>query len=153
MSPDHPRSLEGSFWFLTAIIGVFAITCIGKGDEGVAAGDLVMIRRENKNDQAQFGLILELTNQNKDAVVKLQSGYCMATATGNLIPVASGQSDGREQQVNMNCVGKKFFHFISASTKTNWEKCQALGRGKIPRKCTLLLGASMSQKTKWRRLR
>ena len=76
-----------------------------------------MIRRENKNDQAQFGLILELTNQNKDAVVKLQSGYCMATATGNLIPVASGQSERREQQGNMNCVGRQLTHFISMSSR------------------------------------
>ena len=68
--------------------------------------------RDNKNEQAQFGLVLELINQNRDAVVKLQSGYSMVTATGNLIPVASGQSDGREQQGNMNRVGKKFSHFI-----------------------------------------
>ena len=78
----------------------------------------LMIRRESKNDPAQFGLILELTSQNKDAVVKLQSGYCMTTATGNLIPVASGQSDGREQQGNMGCVSQQFTHFISVGTRT-----------------------------------
>ena len=49
----------------------------------MATGDLVMLRRDNKNEQAQFGLVLELLNQNRDAVVRLQSGYSMVTAAGN----------------------------------------------------------------------
>ena len=69
-----------------------------KSEESVTTGDLVMLRRDNKNEQAQFGLVLELINQNRDAVVKLQSSYSMVTATGNLIPVASGQSNGRERK-------------------------------------------------------
>ena len=68
-------------------------------EEKVAVGDVIMLKRENKNDSAQFGLVLELTSQNKNAVVELQSGYCsMSTAIGNLIPVTSGQSDGRERK-------------------------------------------------------
>ena len=124
-----------------------------------------MIRRENKNDQAQFGLILELTNQNKDAVVKLQSGYCMATATGNLIPVASGQSDGREQQGNMNRVGRQFTHFISVSIggdkdldlikafQDKFGEVPGIGRKKTPRRCTSHLGVSTSRKMRWRKPR
>ena len=133
-----------------------------KSEGNVAAGDLVMLRRDKKNEQAQFRLVLEFLNQNREAVVRLQSGYSLITAVGNLIPVASGQSDGRELQGNMNRVGKQFSHFISLSIsgdkdldliKAFQEKCQALGRRKIPIKCTSLLGASISRKTKWRKLR
>ena len=74
-----------------------------KSEEKVAVGDVIMLKRENKNDSAQFGLVLELTSQNKNAVVRLQSGYYMSTATGNLIPVTSGQSDRREQRNNGSC--------------------------------------------------
>ena len=84
-----------------------------KSEESVAVGDVVMLKRESKNDPAQFGLILELTSQNKDEVVKLQSGYCMSTATGSLIPVTSGHSDGREQKEIMGRVGLEFTHFVS----------------------------------------
>ena len=69
-----------------------------KSDEKVTVGDVIMLKRDSKNDAAQFGLVLELSSQNKNAVVRLQNGYCMSTATGNLIPVTSGQSDGREQE-------------------------------------------------------
>ena len=37
----------------------------------------------------------------------------MSTATGNLIPVTSGQSDGREQKEIMGHVGLEFTHFVS----------------------------------------
>ena len=86
-----------------------------KSKQSVASGDLIMLRWDNKNEQAQFGLVLELLNQNRDAVFKLQSGYSFVTATRNLILVASGQSDRMDQQGSMNRVGKKFSHFISAS--------------------------------------
>ena len=60
----------------------------------MASGDLIMLRRDNKNEQAQFGLVLEQLNQNRDAVFKLQSSYRFVTATGNLIK----KSDGMDQQ-------------------------------------------------------
>ena len=65
-----------------------------KSEEKVTVGDVIMLKRDSKNDAAQFGLVLELSCQNKNAVVRLQNGYCMSTATGNLILVTSGQSDG-----------------------------------------------------------
>ena len=78
----------------------------------MASGDLITLRRDNKHEQPQFGLVLELLNQNRDAAVKLQSGYSFVTSTGNLIPVASGQSDGMDQQGSVNRVGRNFSHFI-----------------------------------------
>ena len=84
-----------------------------KSEEKVAVGDVIMLKRDSKNDAAQFGLVLELSSQNKNAVVRLQNGYCMSTATGNLIPVTSGQSDGREQKEIMGRVGLDFTHFVS----------------------------------------
>ena len=84
-----------------------------KSDEKVTVGDVIMLKRDSKNDAAQFGLVLELSSQNKNAVVRLQNGYCMSTATGNLIPVTSGQSDRREQKEIMGCIGLDFTHFVS----------------------------------------
>ena len=124
-----------------------------KSEEKVAVGDVIMLKRENKNDSAQFGLVLELTSQNKNAVVRLQSGYCMSTATGNLIPVTSGQSDGREQKEVMGRVGLEFTHFVSVgiSGDKDLELIKAfqdklcdvpgIGKKKNPRKMHITLGA------------
>ena len=72
-----------------------------------------MLKRDSKNDAAQFGLVLELSSQNKNAVVRLQNGYCMSTATGNLIPVTTEQSDGQELEERMGRIGREFTHFVS----------------------------------------
>ena len=78
-----------------------------------------MLRRDNKLEQPQFGLVLEILNHSRDAAIKLQSGYSFVTAVGNLIPVASGQSDSMDRQGSyrsgVNRVGQNFTHFISAS--------------------------------------
>ena len=91
-------------------------------------------------------------NQNRDAVVRLQSGYSMVTAAGNLIPVASGQSDGRELQGNMNRVGKQFSHFISVSISGDKDldlikayqdklgEVPGIGKKKNPKKMHITLG-------------
>ena len=46
-----------------------------KSEESVSIVDIVMLKREHKNDVAQFGLVIEIHSQNKNIVIKLQSGY------------------------------------------------------------------------------
>ena len=78
-----------------------------------------MLHRENKLDQQQFGLVLELVNHDWDVAIRLQIGYSFTTAFGNLIPVASGQSNSMDRQSSgiksVNKVGQDFMHFISVS--------------------------------------
>ena len=57
-----------------------------------------MLRRENKLDQPQFGLVLELVNHDRDAAIRLQSEYSLTMAIGNLIPVASGHANSMDRQ-------------------------------------------------------
>ena len=76
----------------------------------------------------------------------------MVTAAGNLIPVASGQSDGRELQGNMNRVGKQFSHFISVSISGDKDldlikayqdklgEVPGIGKKKNPKKMHITLG-------------
>ena len=47
-----------------------------KSSENVDPGDLVMLRRSNKLEPPQIGLVLDLTNHTLDASICLQSGYC-----------------------------------------------------------------------------
>ena len=56
-----------------------------KSQEKVASGDLIMLCRDKKLEQPQFGLVLELLNHSRDAAIKLQSGYSFVTAVGNLV--------------------------------------------------------------------
>ena len=90
-----------------------------KSLESVVPGDIVMLRRESKLDQPQFGLVLEVLNHSQDMSIRLQSGYCFTTAIGNLIPVASGEANSMDSQGSSRSgasrVGKPFTHFISAS--------------------------------------
>ena len=51
-----------------------------KSQENVVSGDLIMLRRDNKLEQPQFGLVLEILNHDRDAAIKLQSGYSFVTA-------------------------------------------------------------------------
>ena len=76
----------------------------------------------------------------------------MSTATGNLIPVTSGQSDGREQKEIMGRVGLEFTHFESVGIceGVDMELIKAfqdklgdvpgIGRKKNPRKMHITLG-------------
>ena len=123
-----------------------------KSDEKVTVGDVIMLKRDSKNDAAQFGLVLELSSQNKNAVVRLQNRYFMSTATGNLIPVTSGQSDGREQKEIMGRIGLDFTHFVSVGicegVDLEWIKAfqdklgdvPGIGKKKNPRKMHITLG-------------
>ena len=111
-----------------------------------------MLKREHKNDVAQFGLVIEIHSQNKNVVIKLQSGYCMDTAVGNVVPVASGQADGREQREKMGRVGQEFTHFVSVgiSGERDQESIRAfqdklsdvpgIGKKKNPKKMHITLG-------------
>ena len=45
-----------------------------KSDERISVGYVVMLKRDTKNDMAQFGLILEISRQNKNALVRLVNG-------------------------------------------------------------------------------
>ena len=67
-----------------------------KSDERISVGDVVMLKRDTKNDMAQFGLILEISSHNKNALVRLVNGYCMNTGVGNLIPVTTEQLNRQE---------------------------------------------------------
>ena len=123
-----------------------------KSEESVSIGDIVMLKREHKNDVAQFGLVIEIHSQNKNIVIKLQSGYCMDTAVGNVVPVASGQADGREQREKMGRVGQEFTHFVSVgiSGERDLESIRAfqdklsdvpgIGKKKNPKKMHITLG-------------
>ena len=95
-----------------------------KSVEIVNQGDLVMLSRTNKHDPPQFGLVLSLENQGRDGTVRLQTGYCLVTSVGNLVPIASGTVESRlangkyipEDRSNMNQrIGMEFSHFINLS--------------------------------------
>ena len=60
-----------------------------KSDDKISVGDVVMLKRDTKNDMAQFGLILEISSHNKNALVRLANGHSMNTGVGNLIPVTT----------------------------------------------------------------
>ena len=83
-----------------------------------------MLRRSNKHDPCKTGLVLSLENHSQDTTVRLQSGYCLATSVGNLIPVASYTVESRlanggdrheKQGIMANRIGCEFTHFISLS--------------------------------------
>ena len=61
-----------------------------KGVESVKLGDMVMIRRTNKHEVPQFGLVTSIEDQGKNSGVQLRSGYRLFTSVANLIPIGSG---------------------------------------------------------------
>ena len=94
-----------------------------KSMEEVHPGDLVMLRRSNKHDPPQIGLVLSLENHRQGATVRLQTGFCLATSVGSLIPVASCKVESRlanggnrqeKQGIMANKIGWKFTHLISS---------------------------------------
>ena len=101
---------------------------------------------------AQFGLILEISSQNKNALVRLVNGYCMSTGTGNLIPVTTEQLNRQELEERMGRIGCEFTHFVSIGLceGVDLEQIKAfqdkmgdvpgIGRKKNPRKMHITLG-------------
>ena len=90
--------------------------------EDMHPGDLVMLRRSNKLEPPQIGLVLNRIKHKRDASVRLQSGYCLTTEVGNLIPVATstvegGPTSSKDSQGKLgdmaNRVGREFTHFVS----------------------------------------
>ena len=95
-----------------------------KSSENMDPGDLVMLRRSNKLEPPQIGIVLDLTNHKRDAFIRRQSGYCLTTAVGNLIPVATstvegGPTSSKDSQRKLgsmaNRAGREFTHFVSTS--------------------------------------
>ena len=92
-----------------------------KSSEDVYPGDLVILRRSNKLEPPQIGLVLSLTNHKRDASVRLQSGYCLTTTVGNLTTstVKGGPTISRDNQGKLGDmayrVGREFTHFVSLS--------------------------------------
>ena len=101
---------------------------------------------------AQFGLILEISSHNKNALVRLVNGYCMNTGVGNLIPVTTEQLNRQELGERMGRIGCEFTHFVSIGLceGVDLEQIKAfqdkmgdvpgIGRKKNPRKMHITLG-------------
>ena len=70
--------------------------------ETVKLGDMVMIRRTNKHEVPQFGLVTSMEDQGRNSGVQLRSGYRLLTSVANLIPIGSGPvvTDSASGEVN-----------------------------------------------------
>ena len=133
-----------------------------KGVESVRLGDLVMIRRTNKHDAPQFGLVTSIENQGRNGTVQLRTGYRLVTSMANLVPIGSGPvvtepatSEDRSVQLNnmdqgQSRLGSSFTHFISLSigddeeqtnglenSRTCWRMWKGLERKRISRSSML----------------
>ena len=63
---------------------------------------MVIIRRTNKHEVPQFGLVTSMEDQGRNSGVQLRSGYRLLTSVANLIPIGSGPvvSDKASGEVN-----------------------------------------------------
>ena len=106
--------------------------------ESVKLGDMVMIRRTNKHEVPQFGLVTSMEDQGRNSGVQLRLGYRLFTSVPNLIPIGSGPvvTDSASGEVNsaqfsnmdlgQPNLGAEFSHFVSLTIGDDEEQTRSM---------------------------